>query len=619
MIDIDAPAIAALAASLLIVGACGQGVVESTPGPDAAAHSVVVTVHPESAQIEPGVSVNFAASVFGTSQPDVVWSVTENDGGTIDDAGKYTAPSTAGKYHVAATSAADPASQAVVTVTVDPDPVNTPGAPVVCWGACQPDNTQTGTVASASSADCDGGDPVLSRSCVYTPPPPGTTLTYPEVPASTKLLNPERGFYDWHGLVGLDASKIRSKGWTLTYAMGDLSGYTATSQLPASLLAAFGQGLQNARNSGVKVVLRFTYSPGGGTPTDAPLSIVQSHIKQLSPLLNSYADVIAVLEEGFIGAFGEGDPGTTSNKELVTQAGRAAVARTLLDSSPKNMLTAFRMPEYKARTMAYFNGNITTAAFPAPTLLTAATARNGSYSARIGFHNDCFMATTPCDAGTFNCGTDSSSLAIAEAERNYMANDGGYTVVGGEVCDHYSTRTSCATAESELRRFHYSFLSGVWGPLDLLKTQGCYDRIDSLMGYRFYLQSATIPSSARPGGSANFSFVILNRGYAAMYNKRPVYLVLSGGGNTYKMLVPESSADPRKWAPDQQGGPITVSATLTIPAAVVPGTYQLSLWLPDAATSLQSDPRYAVQLASAGTWNSSTGHNVLTNEFAVQP
>ncbi len=585
MTDIRLPTIAAVACSLLVLGACGQGVItEDAPGPDAAAQSVVVTVQPESAQVEPSASVSFAASVLGTSQSDVVWSIAENEGGTIDAAGKYTAPSTAGKYHITATSAAEPAAQAIVMVTVDP--LTTPGA-----------------------------------APVPTPPAAGSgaTVTYSEIPASTKLLNPERGFYDWHGLSDLGASGIRSKGWTLSYAAGDLSGYTATPQLPASLLAAFTRGFQNARNAGIKLVLRFSYSPGATTPYDAPLSIVQSHIKQLSPLLYANSDVIALLEGGFIGAFGEWDPGMSSNSGLVTQAGRAAVAQTLLDNSPTSMLTALRIPEYKARIMAYLSGNVTTAAFPTPTPLTAATAYNGGYSARMGFHNDCFMATTPCDAGTFNCGTDASSLAMAEAERNYMANDGGYTVVGGEVCDHYSTRTSCTTAESELRRFHYSFLSGVWGPLDLLKTQGCYDRIDSLMGYRFYLQSATIPSSVRRGSSTNVSFTILNRGYAAMYNKRPVYLVLSGGGNTYKILVPDPSADPRKWAPDQRSGPITVSATVTIPATVLPGTYRLSLWLPDAATNLQSDPRYSVQFASTGMWDSSTGYNVLTNNCVVQP
>ena len=46
------------------------------------------------------------------------------------------------------------------------------------WGACQSDNTQTRTVASASPAGCTG-TPDLSQACTYTPPPPAAcTYTY---------------------------------------------------------------------------------------------------------------------------------------------------------------------------------------------------------------------------------------------------------------------------------------------------------------------------------------------------------------------------------------------------------------------------------------------------------
>jgi predicted CxxxxCH...CXXCH cytochrome family protein len=54
-----------------------------------------------------------------------------------------------------------------------------PPPPAACtysyntWGACQPGNTQSRTVASASPAGCSG-TPVLSQACTYVPPPPGT-------------------------------------------------------------------------------------------------------------------------------------------------------------------------------------------------------------------------------------------------------------------------------------------------------------------------------------------------------------------------------------------------------------------------------------------------------------
>ncbi|MBI5103314.1 MAG: hypothetical protein HZB33_15990 [Nitrospirae bacterium] len=43
------------------------------------------------------------------------------------------------------------------------------------FSECQPDNTQTRTVISASPAGCTGGNPVLTQSCTYVPP--ATTCT----------------------------------------------------------------------------------------------------------------------------------------------------------------------------------------------------------------------------------------------------------------------------------------------------------------------------------------------------------------------------------------------------------------------------------------------------------
>jgi len=63
-----------------------------------------------------------------------------------------------------------------------PGGVVTPPPPSACtyaysaWGACQPDNTQTRTVASSSPAGCTG-TPLLSQACTYVPPPP-SACTY---------------------------------------------------------------------------------------------------------------------------------------------------------------------------------------------------------------------------------------------------------------------------------------------------------------------------------------------------------------------------------------------------------------------------------------------------------
>lgn len=98
--------------------ACGGGG-GSTPAPPAA---VSVALTPSGASLWTGGTQAFTATVSGTANPAVTWSVLEATGGTISASGLYTAPATAGTFHVKATSVADTAksAQAPVTVSVQP-------------------------------------------------------------------------------------------------------------------------------------------------------------------------------------------------------------------------------------------------------------------------------------------------------------------------------------------------------------------------------------------------------------------------------------------------------------------------------------------------------------------
>jgi len=86
---------------------------------------VSVLITPASATLVTGGAARFTARVNGTVDQRVLWSVAEGQaGGSVDATGAYTAPATAGTYHVVAASNADPSSSAgaVVTVTSPPPP-----------------------------------------------------------------------------------------------------------------------------------------------------------------------------------------------------------------------------------------------------------------------------------------------------------------------------------------------------------------------------------------------------------------------------------------------------------------------------------------------------------------
>lgn len=81
------------------------------------ASSVSVAIAPKSATVEVGGTLMFAATVTGSSDDGVTWSVQEGNGGRISAAGLYTAPAQTGTYHVVATSHADSSRTDTATVT----------------------------------------------------------------------------------------------------------------------------------------------------------------------------------------------------------------------------------------------------------------------------------------------------------------------------------------------------------------------------------------------------------------------------------------------------------------------------------------------------------------------
>jgi len=69
---------------------------------------ISMSVQPFQVQLGAGQMQVFSASVQGTNNPAVTWSVAEGStGGSISDLGAYTAPQTLGTFHVVATSQAD--------------------------------------------------------------------------------------------------------------------------------------------------------------------------------------------------------------------------------------------------------------------------------------------------------------------------------------------------------------------------------------------------------------------------------------------------------------------------------------------------------------------------------
>lgn len=105
--------------NLVAVAVLSLAVATFAGPPLAAASGISVSVSPASVTLPAGANLTFDASVAGTSNSAVSWSVSEGaNGGTISSTGAYTATQTVGTYHVVATSQADSSASGTAVVRV---------------------------------------------------------------------------------------------------------------------------------------------------------------------------------------------------------------------------------------------------------------------------------------------------------------------------------------------------------------------------------------------------------------------------------------------------------------------------------------------------------------------
>ena len=112
----------ALVLALVLPAGCGGGGGGSGGEEDVGgtgAGTVSVSVSPAGATMEIGAARTLAAHVSGTADARVTWRVREPGGGTVDGAGRYTAPLVPGTYHVVAESVAHPGALGEAEVTVE--------------------------------------------------------------------------------------------------------------------------------------------------------------------------------------------------------------------------------------------------------------------------------------------------------------------------------------------------------------------------------------------------------------------------------------------------------------------------------------------------------------------
>ncbi|KAG7173013.1 hypothetical protein Hamer_G008531 [Homarus americanus] len=261
--------------------------------------------------------------------------------------------------------------------------------------------------------------------------------------------NPERGFYtytetstsNWNTLNVEDLQSFVQQGYTLIFRYVILDTFV-NSNISDDILLKIGEDFDTLREAGMKVVLRLCYSISESIKSDAKLNQLLSHLNQLTPILDEHAGVIAVVQAGFIGVWGEwyytenyGDEGVISQANWMD---RGTVLSQLMNAIPASRHIQLRTPKYKK-------------------------------VARLGIHNDCFLASDT-DYGTYE------NIAV---DYPFLQEETKYLPMGGETCNYNPPRSDCPTALKELRELHFTYLNNGYheGVLNSWKTQSCYNEL----------------------------------------------------------------------------------------------------------------------------------------------
>ena len=415
---------------------------------------------------------------------------------------------------------------------------------------------------------------------------------------NSDFINPERGFHLNVDITSAtDLTYIRDEGYSLARTYVRLDDYR-DKPLDDAFLSNLRHGLDAARRAGIKIIPRFSYNfPTGGDDGDyqgapeAPIELALEHIRQLGSMYQDYGDVIAAHPAGFVGAWGEwhsSDPATA----LDSPENKAKIIDALLDALPSTVSLQLRYP-----------GDLLDRY---PEVLSTGQAFSGSDQARVGHHNDCFLANEH-DAGTY------LPEEQAGAYKRYLDDLTRFTPMGGETCEVsvVRQRTDCETALKEIARFRWDYLNIQFyaATIERWKQESCFGEISKRLGYRYrLLETKASASELSRGDTLSLELALRNEGFGKLYNPRPTEIVfVRRGGGAHTVTL---DGDSRSLLP-APGQTASLSAEVRLPGELTSGTYDLYLNLPDGNPGLRDRPEYSIRLANRDVWQPESGFNAL--------
>ncbi len=370
--------------------------------------------------------------------------------------------------------------------------------------------------------------------------------------------------------------------------------------------------LDNARNNGCMVAFRFRYDANGhDDPEPTSFEQVLSHISQIknSHILDDNADILAFVESGFVGKWGEQHGGKYTTPDY-----KAKLLDAMLDCVPATVPVTVRTPDTFAAWAGIERsqlGNFDNADSDND------TAALRYLSKRVGLYNDGYMGSDS-DLGTY---------ANRQAETdwlNYVTTD---TYFGGEFSGNLEWAQKFDTylpenAVPEMYKTHLSYINSnifqlykdytFGGSCDVPGVdnsayygQNVFQFIRDHLGYRFVLRDSDLTANAVQGGQVKVKFTTENTGFANPIPKVNAQAILEKDGTYIAAPVDINCNNWRSCSRNEE------ELDLQLPGSIAPGDWNIYLKLSMGNNGVGDVSKRSVQFANNDVYSSALGANYL--------
>jgi hypothetical protein len=396
--------------------------------------------------------------------------------------------------------------------------------------------------------------------------------------------------------------------------------------LDKTFFDSWRQTFDNCRKNGCMIAVRFRYDANGkDDPEPADFNQVLAHIKQIkeSRILSDNADILAYVESGFVGKWGEQHGGKYTSVDY-----KVKLLQAMLNAVPKPVPVTVRTPDTFAQLMGLKRSDLADEQYykkydfsgrdevvdPFPCILDLD---------RVGLYDDGYMGSDS-DLGTY---------ADRETETEWLSRVTHHTYFGGEfsgnidyakqfgtylpenaIPEMYKTRLSYIN--SNIFQLYKDYTFGSEYDVEGIDNSAYYGQtvfqfIRDHLGYRFVVRKAENTAKALQGGDLRMNFSLENTGFGEVVFPTTQSVILEKDGVIYSTNV--RFKNDTEWDTERH---IDNDISIKLPDNIATGDWNIYLRItPQVQTGTNYYctpplyPKYGIRFANEGVWDPQLGAN----------